>query len=61
MSVNREFERVRDSMRSAITMSKTEIVDTVLNDFSEVKLDRLYFSSLCCICFVDFTYGEDVT
>lgn len=34
-STFRDFGGVRDSMHSAISMSKTEILDTVLNDFSE--------------------------
>lgn len=33
----REFEVVRESMNSAITMKKTEVIDAVLNDFSEVN------------------------
>lgn len=35
--IGREFEHVRESMRLAISMNKTEVLDTVLNDFSEVK------------------------
>lgn len=31
----REFELVRESMHSAISMNKTEVLDTVLNDFSK--------------------------
>lgn len=31
----RDFEVVRESMHSAISLSKTEILDSVLNDFSE--------------------------
>ncbi|KAJ0082924.1 hypothetical protein Patl1_09922 [Pistacia atlantica] len=31
----KEFEHVRESMRLAISMNKTEVLDTVLNDFSE--------------------------
>ncbi|KAJ4703974.1 Malonyl-CoA decarboxylase mitochondrial [Melia azedarach] len=31
----REFEHVRDSMHLAISMNKTEVMDAVLNDFSE--------------------------
>lgn len=33
----REFEVVRESMNSAITMNKTEVLDALLNDFSEVN------------------------
>lgn len=32
----REFELVRESMHSAISMNKTEVLDAVLNDFSSV-------------------------
>ncbi|PON52145.1 Malonyl-CoA decarboxylase [Parasponia andersonii] len=31
----RDFEHVRESMHSAISMNKTEVLDSVLNDFSE--------------------------
>ncbi|KAJ0016900.1 hypothetical protein Pint_09821 [Pistacia integerrima] len=31
----KEFEHVRESMRLAISMNKTEVLDTVLSDFSE--------------------------
>ncbi|KAK9935969.1 hypothetical protein M0R45_012839 [Rubus argutus] len=34
-NTKRDFELVRESMHSAISMSKTEILDSVLNDFSE--------------------------
>ncbi|CAK9137263.1 unnamed protein product [Ilex paraguariensis] len=34
-NTEREFEQVQESMRLAISMNKTEIVDAVLNDFSE--------------------------
>lgn len=34
-STMREFEQVKESMHSAISMNKTEILDTVLSDFSE--------------------------
>lgn len=33
----REFEQVRESMHSAISMNKTEILDAALSDFSEVN------------------------
>lgn len=33
---SREFEQVKESMHSAISMNKTEILDAVLSDFSEV-------------------------
>ncbi|EXB77035.1 Malonyl-CoA decarboxylase [Morus notabilis] len=32
---DRNFENVRESMHSAISMNKTEVLDSVLNDFSE--------------------------
>lgn len=32
----REFEQVKESMHSAISMNKTEILDAVLSDFTEV-------------------------
>ncbi|XP_015885239.3 uncharacterized protein LOC107420719 [Ziziphus jujuba] len=32
---DRDFERVRESMHSAISMNKTEVLDTVLDDFSQ--------------------------
>lgn len=31
-----EFKRVNASMQSAISMNKTEVLDDVLNNFSEV-------------------------
>lgn len=31
----RNFENVRESMQSALSMNKSEVLDTVLNDFSE--------------------------
>ncbi|XP_041023285.1 malonyl-CoA decarboxylase, mitochondrial isoform X1 [Juglans microcarpa x Juglans regia] len=34
LSTEREFELVRESMHSAISMNKTEVLDAVLNDFS---------------------------
>lgn len=34
--IHREFKRVRASMHSAISMNKTEVLDDVLNNFSEV-------------------------
>ncbi|KAM3701398.1 hypothetical protein ACJW30_05G168500 [Castanea mollissima] len=34
-NTEREFELVRESMHSAISMNKTEVLDSVLNDFSE--------------------------
>ncbi|XP_061340765.1 uncharacterized protein LOC133287219 isoform X2 [Gastrolobium bilobum] len=34
-NTEREFKRVRDSMHSAISMNKTEVLDDVLNNFSE--------------------------
>ncbi|KAM7506296.1 hypothetical protein LguiB_005200 [Lonicera macranthoides] len=34
-NTEREFEQVRESMHSAISMNKTEILDSVLDDFSE--------------------------
>ncbi|KAF7151545.1 hypothetical protein RHSIM_Rhsim02G0105100 [Rhododendron simsii] len=34
-NTEREFEVVRESMNSAITMNKTEVLDALLNDFSE--------------------------
>jgi len=34
--IHREFKRVRSSMHSAISMNKTEVLDDVLNNFSEV-------------------------
>ncbi|XP_062013553.1 uncharacterized protein LOC133729945 isoform X1 [Rosa rugosa] len=34
-NTKRDFEVVRESMHSAISMSKTEVLDSVLNDFSE--------------------------
>lgn len=36
--IHREFQRVHDSMHSAISMNKTEVLDDVLNNFSEVIL-----------------------
>jgi hypothetical protein len=33
----REFELVRESMHSAISMNKAEVLDAVLNDFSAVN------------------------
>ncbi|KAH9797994.1 Malonyl-CoA decarboxylase family protein [Citrus sinensis] len=38
----RDFEHVRDSMHSAISMNKTEVIDTVLNDFSEGYFSLCY-------------------
>ncbi|THG21154.1 hypothetical protein TEA_009522 [Camellia sinensis var. sinensis] len=35
INTEREFEVVRESMNSAISMNKTEVLDVVLNDFSE--------------------------
>ncbi|EOY28789.1 Malonyl-CoA decarboxylase family protein isoform 1 [Theobroma cacao] len=35
LNKQRSFEVVRDSMHSAISMNKTEVLDAVLNDFSE--------------------------
>lgn len=37
LSLIRSFEVVRASMHLAISMNKTEVLDSVLNDFSEVK------------------------
>ena len=37
LSLIRSFEVVRESMHSAISMNKTEVLDSVLNDFLEVK------------------------
>ncbi|KAL0012268.1 hypothetical protein SO802_007376 [Lithocarpus litseifolius] len=34
-NTEREFELVRESMHSAISMNKTEVLDSVLNEFSE--------------------------
>ncbi|XP_075664207.1 uncharacterized protein LOC142633843 [Castanea sativa] len=34
-NTEREFELVREAMHSAISMNKTEVLDSVLNDFSE--------------------------
>ncbi|KAF4372589.1 hypothetical protein F8388_027262 [Cannabis sativa] len=34
----RNLEHVRESMHSAISMNKTEVLDSVLNDFAEVKM-----------------------
>lgn len=33
---DRAFELVKESMHSAISMNKTEVLDAVLNDFTEV-------------------------
>ncbi|XP_024046331.1 malonyl-CoA decarboxylase, mitochondrial isoform X3 [Citrus clementina] len=38
----KDFEHVRDSMHSAISMNKTEVIDTVLNDFSEGYFSLCY-------------------
>ncbi|KAF3451761.1 hypothetical protein FNV43_RR07857 [Rhamnella rubrinervis] len=38
----REFEHVRESMHAAISMNKTEVLDSVLNDFSEGYFDLSY-------------------
>ncbi|KAI5672993.1 hypothetical protein M9H77_13357 [Catharanthus roseus] len=38
-SNQREFEQVRESMHSAISMNKTEILDAALSDFSEGYFD----------------------
>lgn len=50
----REFELVRESMHSAISMNKTEVLDTVLNDFSKVDYYRRLFYdnvAILLICF----------
>lgn len=40
----REFEFVRETMHSAISMNKTEVLDDVLNNFSEVTLMNMIMS-----------------
>lgn len=35
----RDFDAVRESMHSAISLNKAEVLDVVLDDFSEVRLN----------------------
>lgn len=51
---NREFELVRESMNSAISMNKTEVLDAVLNDFSAVN------SVINCVVRVWWNFGGSI-
>lgn len=52
----REFEHVRESMHSAISMNKTEVLDSALNDFSEVRF--LALLSFYCLMLADRVRGR---
>jgi hypothetical protein len=51
----REFELVRASMNSAISMNKTEVLDAVLNDFSAVN-----FVTNCIVRVLWWNFGVSI-